>query len=148
MAFSIQDLEQAANLATTVKDYWPVALVALLLGLDKAGYYLKRKGTNGKPNTNGAKDLATELVKQLSGQAQKQDGDDTRFIPGFSPTCVEHSNKIVEILTEMPHIKEGINEIKTAQAKTSRKVDQNIETVKLMFGNIDKGLKEIKNGGN
>ena len=107
---------------------------ALVWIADRNGYILRKK--NGKVDTNGAQALATELVKQLAEQSQKPDANgDTKFIPGFSPTCVEHSGDIREIKTEMPHITKGIEDL-------NEKVDLNLNTVKDMFGEIKEKMAE------
>ena len=108
--------------------------VLILVGLDKAGYYIKRKGLNGKAK-NGSEDLAKALVEQLADIATKPDANgDTKFIPGFSPTCVEHTGDIREIKTELPHIKTGIE-------KLGEKVDEKHDA-------LNEKLDEIKRGVN
>lgn len=101
--------------------------------LDKARYYFGRKEKNGRD----AEQLAQLLIEKFNNVNHE---DDTKFVPGFSPTCKTHGEAITKVETEIPHIKQGLDDVKKAVASNASKASENFkETFKL--------LREIKNGG-
>ena len=97
--------------------------VGLLIAIDKGGYYLKRKGQNGKQSN----DIAEKLIEKLDEKAKN---GSAASIPGHSTICIRHGEAISEIKTELPYIKTGIEELKNGQTSVNAKVDEILSEVR------------------
>lgn len=133
-------MDEIEQLYQVVKQNQQAQLIFVGIALTLIAFYMVYRFMSQRHrNGNEAEALATALIDKLNGQAQAASGDDTRFYPGLSPTCMKHAEGIAKMSAELPHMKKAID-------KTTAAVEKNAEKARENFGTVFTLLREIKNG--
>ena len=134
-----QDLQEIGK---TAGSNWPILVVGFLILLDKAGYYLKRKGSNGGIKKEDLVDAIRIVIQERENGSGPPDNDtrEIALLPGRSDQCLQNAKDITELKTIVPFVRTEVKNL-------SRRVGENYTSVKKMFSKIEGDLKVIRTNG-